>query len=328
MKKLYYLPITKEQKVEVNTYFNNLESIKKSFRKRYQKELAIAYNLEKIVILQKQMKELGVENQTNYKSVSLDDLKVLVSSQLPNIPSYFISSIINNKDYFIPQRSLECNDKSIKILNWSFPFAVRSGQEVQSAFLFRDSIGLSITEVNTKKDTQRFDLMKLRSKDCEFDHLIYFDGACVPNPGEMGIGVHCISKSTEKVHQISKSIGMGTNNIAEYTAFLEALKLVKSLGLSNFKIQGDSLLVINAVLGKQKQKINPKFDALIAEITPLMKYVIETNSSVEWCGRSENAIADELSTRCLRSKSWVDLKEVKTNLYQFSKTQLKDLSPN
>lgn len=52
---------------------------------------------------------------------------------------------------------------------------------------------------------------------------IYPDGSCVPNPGEMQIGV-AVMQGDKPVHQISKKMGPGTSNQAELLAILEALK--------------------------------------------------------------------------------------------------------
>jgi ribonuclease HI len=54
---------------------------------------------------------------------------------------------------------------------------------------------------------------------------IYTDGACSGNPGPCGIGI--VMKYGRKVKEYSQCLGHGTNNIAELTAVLKALKMVK-----------------------------------------------------------------------------------------------------
>lgn len=54
---------------------------------------------------------------------------------------------------------------------------------------------------------------------------IYTDGACSGNPGLCGIGI--VMKYGRKVKEFSQCLGHGTNNIAELTAVLKALEMVK-----------------------------------------------------------------------------------------------------
>lgn len=52
---------------------------------------------------------------------------------------------------------------------------------------------------------------------------IYCDGASIPNPGKMGIGVYIPEKELE----LSWYVGEGTNQRAELRALIEALKMAK-----------------------------------------------------------------------------------------------------
>lgn len=54
---------------------------------------------------------------------------------------------------------------------------------------------------------------------------IFTDGACSGNPGLCGIGI--VMKFGEKIRQVSQRLGHGTNNIAELTAILKGLQMVK-----------------------------------------------------------------------------------------------------
>jgi ribonuclease HI len=59
---------------------------------------------------------------------------------------------------------------------------------------------------------------------------IQFDGAAIPNPGEMGIGVVLLENSTI-ITTISKKLPtIGTNNIAEYTALRTGISKALELG--------------------------------------------------------------------------------------------------
>ena len=88
----------------------------------------------------------------------------------------------------------------------------------------------------------------------EFDKEIYtghFDGSSKPNPGAMRIGGY-IKNSSGIIHEYSIGLGQGTNNEAEYKAFLKILSDAERLGITKIKIYGDSALVVNQVTGKWK----------------------------------------------------------------------------
>ena len=54
---------------------------------------------------------------------------------------------------------------------------------------------------------------------------IFTDGACSGNPGLCGIGI--VMKYGARIRHVSECLGHGTNNIAELTAILRALRMVK-----------------------------------------------------------------------------------------------------
>ncbi len=82
---------------------------------------------------------------------------------------------------------------------------------------------------------------------------IYTDGACSGNPGPAGIGAILVSGGRTK--EISRPIGHGTNNIAEYTAVVEALKALKDRGQCEVTLYTDSELVIGMLNG-WRAKVN------------------------------------------------------------------------
>ena len=52
--------------------------------------------------------------------------------------------------------------------------------------------------------------------------------------------------------KISRDIGKGTNNIAEWMALVWAADFMKDQGIKTYTIYGDSNLIINQALGKYK----------------------------------------------------------------------------
>jgi ribonuclease HI len=83
---------------------------------------------------------------------------------------------------------------------------------------------------------------------------IFSDGGARGNPGPAAIGV-VIDLKDEKKITISKAIGKTTNNVAEYTAVVEATKLIKSQNIiSNIDFFLDSELVVKQLNGVYKVK--------------------------------------------------------------------------
>jgi ribonuclease HI len=77
---------------------------------------------------------------------------------------------------------------------------------------------------------------------------VFTDGACQPNPGMMGIGV-VVEWTNQMPEIISKGKGFGTNNIAEYSALIEALDVIENNTILNADINSDSKLMVSQVNG-------------------------------------------------------------------------------
>ncbi len=86
-------------------------------------------------------------------------------------------------------------------------------------------------------------------------YTAYIDGASSGNPGNSGIGI-LIYKDGELIYEASKNIGYATNNIAEYTALLELLKVSRKKNIKKIKIFSDSELLCRQISGEYKVKKN------------------------------------------------------------------------
>ena len=133
--------------------------------------------------------------------------------------------------------------------------------------------------------------------------ILHFDGSCDPNPGQMGIGFTIHSGDGRLLAEHSARLGVGTSNIAEYTALLNGLAEALRLGVRSIHVRGDSLLVVNAVLGKWRCK-KPHLKPLLAQIMELVARF--ERFSIEHVGRGFNAHADRLSTSSKRTDSRLD----------------------
>ena len=123
---------------------------------------------------------------------------------------------------------------------------------------------------------------------------IYTDGACFGNPGPMGIGV-VIYRGRTNLMEVSEYVGEGTNNIAEYLAFIRALEIAVKMKEKEVHIKTDSQLIEKQVKGEYKVK-NPKLKPLKAKVDKLMK---EMKVAVEHIEREQNERADELAKRAV-----------------------------
>ncbi|MFW6172135.1 MAG: ribonuclease HI family protein [Elusimicrobiota bacterium] len=83
---------------------------------------------------------------------------------------------------------------------------------------------------------------------------LYTDGACWGNPGPASAGVIIKDKNNKKVFEGSIYLGRATNNIAEYNALIEGLKIARRQNIEYLDVFSDSQLVIRQVIGEYKVK--------------------------------------------------------------------------
>src|SRR5436190_2458446 len=110
------------------------------------------------------------------------------------------------------------------------------------------------------------------------------DGGSRGNPGEAGIGVHFPG-----IVRIAEYLGTGTNNYAEYSALLSALRFAVFSRCEELQIYADSELVVKQITGEYQVKnenIRPLYDAAIRWITRIPHF------SIEHVRRENNTEAD------------------------------------
>lgn len=98
----------------------------------------------------------------------------------------------------------------------------------------------------------------------------YIDGASRGNPGPASVGVFVIDDAGNTLKEHGRTLGTATNNVAEYTAFLDALRIAKDLGATEFFVHSDSLLLVKQISGEYRVK-NAPLKALKAQALLLMK---------------------------------------------------------
>jgi len=127
----------------------------------------------------------------------------------------------------------------------------------------------------------------------------YVDGASKGNPGESGIGMAMFTMEGKKIAQVSRAIGTATNNIAEYSALIEALYTAHRMGVRALHVISDSELMVNQMTGKYKIK-NPDILKKVQEAMALTRKLEKFN--INYVGREYNKLADALSTFHLKKE--------------------------
>ena len=132
--------------------------------------------------------------------------------------------------------------------------------------------------------------------------VIFTDGASRGNPGPASYGYTISDSGGKLIHEKGEYIGTNTNNVAEYTGVLEALKYVKTK-FSNvpslqIELRADSKLVAEQLAGRYKVKaehlkpIIEKIRILILELGGI---------SIKHIPREQNSAADALANQALDS---------------------------
>jgi ribonuclease HI len=136
---------------------------------------------------------------------------------------------------------------------------------------------------------------KSRSSRTRRDMVVAIDGASRGNPGAAAIGVVVLSGGTP-VREIGEAIGVATNNIAEYRAFLRGLREAERMGARSVRVQSDSELLVRQLTGQYKVR-SDSIAPLHREARARMRR-FETVEVVH-VPREENAAADALANRAL-----------------------------
>lgn len=121
-------------------------------------------------------------------------------------------------------------------------------------------------------------------------YQVFTDGGARGNPGPSGVGV-VIVHDGQTVKTLSKYIGEGTNNQAEYLAVITALDALRELGAQHAEFFLDSELVVS--------QLNRTFKVKDAELAKLFVRVWNacqqfTRVTFAWIPREQNHHADAL----------------------------------
>jgi probable phosphoglycerate mutase len=126
--------------------------------------------------------------------------------------------------------------------------------------------------------------------------IAYIDGGARGNPGPAGFGVRIEEAGGALVEEFHESIGVATNNVAEYRGLLAALAWAKARGCRVLQIRSDSLLLVQQMLGNYKVK-NAGLQPLHAKARLLAHEIGRV--TFQHVGRALNEHADRLANAAM-----------------------------
>ncbi len=127
--------------------------------------------------------------------------------------------------------------------------------------------------------------------------MIEADGGSRGNPGPAGYGAVVRAHPTgEILLERYGSLGVTTNNVAEYRGLIAGLTAAAELNASRVDVRMDSKLVIEQMSGRWQIK-NPGLRPLAAEAAVLVKRFDEV--AFDWIPRERNKAADALANRAM-----------------------------
>jgi ribonuclease HI len=125
---------------------------------------------------------------------------------------------------------------------------------------------------------------------------IYTDGAARGNPGPAAIGVVLKDAAGNTAATISRTLGVKTNNQAEYTAVIAGVEKAISLGAKQVVLKSDSELIVKQLMGQYKVK-NADLKELYQKVVALTGR-LEKFSALN-IPREQNKQADALCNKAL-----------------------------
>lgn len=124
-------------------------------------------------------------------------------------------------------------------------------------------------------------------------YKVFTDGASLGNPGEAGCGFVVKDESGKIIYEGVKSLGVNTNNVAEYSGLISAVEYIKTLNPQFVEFFLDSELVVKQIRGEYKVK-NP---FLLELWNNAVNLLADINYTINHIPREKNSEADFLSKK-------------------------------
>ncbi len=126
--------------------------------------------------------------------------------------------------------------------------------------------------------------------------VVHVDGGARGNPGPAAIGVVVSDPDGEVLDEVAETIGVATNNVAEYRALLRGLERARALQAAEVQIVNDSELVAKQLTGAYRVKhpaMKPLHAEALAALGGFQRWQIRS------VPRAQNARADALVNQAL-----------------------------
>lgn len=127
-------------------------------------------------------------------------------------------------------------------------------------------------------------------------YSLFTDGGSRGNPGPAAIGGRILDSDSNEICVFSESIGVSTNNIAEYSALIKGLNMALKYNISSITCYLDSELVVKQLNGIYKVK-DPNMKILSDQVNLIVKKFQKVQ--IRHILRNENKIADKLVNEAL-----------------------------
>ena len=111
--------------------------------------------------------------------------------------------------------------------------------------------------------------------------VIFADGGSRGNPGPSGCGavIKAGSEKGEILANLSKFVGITTNNVAEYTGLLIGLEKALAMGFSEVEVRMDSELIVKQIKGIYRCKN----EGLMRMATAILLFKSEIHETIKIC---------------------------------------------
>ena len=121
------------------------------------------------------------------------------------------------------------------------------------------------------------------------------DGGSRGNPGPAGYGVR-VEREDGSIVELKEALPLATNNVAEYSGLLAALRWAVAQGVTTLHVRSDSLLLVNQMKGQYRVK-NPGLQPLYEDARGLVRQIGRV--TFEHVRREFNKEADRLANEAM-----------------------------
>ena len=126
--------------------------------------------------------------------------------------------------------------------------------------------------------------------------VVHVDGGARGNPGPAAAAAIVSTPAGEVLDEATETLGVASNNVAEYRALLLGLERARALGAAEVRVVNDSELVAKQVTGAYKVKhpdMKPLHAAALQALGGFERW------SIRSVPRAQNADADALVNQAL-----------------------------